>query len=215
MYNSNLPRRADLPTSAQLKRSTSIAGAAAGLILLFIVLPAEYALDPTGAGRLLGLTQMGEIKMQLAAEAALAASETAAPAKAELVPAPQPAPSAPAASVPAATQPSAPAVNGRSDEVSFTLTPGEGIEIKLVMREGARASYSWSASGGVVNYDTHGDGGGRKVSYAKGRGVAADSGTLQAAFDGNHGWFWRNRTGGDVTVNLRISGDYVKMAGAI
>ncbi|MFX4597097.1 transmembrane anchor protein, partial [Acinetobacter baumannii] len=39
-------------------------------ILIAIVLPSEYAIDPTGIGRALGLTEMGEIKTQLAEEAA-------------------------------------------------------------------------------------------------------------------------------------------------
>lgn len=78
MYNTDLPRRADLPTSAQLLRSTVIAAAAAAAILVTIVLPSEYAVDPTGVGRVLGLTQMGEIKVQLAGEAAQAEAALAA-----------------------------------------------------------------------------------------------------------------------------------------
>jgi hypothetical protein len=56
------PRRPvadDLPSTAQLLRSTVIAAAAAGLILVTVVLPAEYGIDPTGIGRVRGLTQMG------------------------------------------------------------------------------------------------------------------------------------------------------------
>src|SRR5215203_3384715 len=59
----------ELPTTAQLVRSTIIAIVAAIMILVTIVLPAEYAIDPTGIGRALKLTQMGEIKKQLAIEA--------------------------------------------------------------------------------------------------------------------------------------------------
>ncbi|MBK8649645.1 MAG: hypothetical protein IPN16_24520 [Gemmatimonadetes bacterium] len=51
-------------------RSTLAALALAGALLLTVVLPAEYGIDPTGVGRLLGLTQMGEIKVRLAREAA-------------------------------------------------------------------------------------------------------------------------------------------------
>ncbi|MCP6151252.1 hypothetical protein NL425_26250, partial [Klebsiella pneumoniae] len=69
MYNTDMPTRAELPTSAQLLRSTLIAIVAAAAILITIVLPAEYAVDPTGIGRMLGLTEMGEIKAQLAEEA--------------------------------------------------------------------------------------------------------------------------------------------------
>ncbi|MEH6692210.1 MULTISPECIES: hypothetical protein [Pseudorhizobium] len=35
-----------------------------------------------------------------------------------------------------------------------------------------------------------------------------DSGVLEAAFDGNHGWFWRNRTGDSVTATLTTDGAY-------
>jgi hypothetical protein len=103
-----------------------------------------------------------------------------------------------------------PATSGPNwrDEISFTLTPGQGTEIKLKMKEGEKALYAWSVQGGVVNFDTHGDGSGRSISYEKGRSVASDDGELIAAFTGNHGWFWRNRGQADVTVVLKTGGDY-------
>lgn len=69
MYNNDIPTRAELPSSAQLIKSTILAIAAAIVILVTVILPAEYAIDPTGIGRALKLTEMGEIKKQLAAEA--------------------------------------------------------------------------------------------------------------------------------------------------
>ena len=69
MFNSEKPAPEELPSSAQLLRSTIIAFIAAIVILVTVVLPAEYAIDPTGAGRVLGLTEMGEIKESLAKEA--------------------------------------------------------------------------------------------------------------------------------------------------
>lgn len=69
MYNTDFPTRAELPTRAQLRRSMLIALASACAILVTIVLPSEYAVDPLGVGRALGLTEMGEIKTQLAEEA--------------------------------------------------------------------------------------------------------------------------------------------------
>jgi hypothetical protein len=69
MYNEDMPTRAELPTSRQLIRSTLIALTAAIVILVTAVLPGEYGIDPTGIGRLLGLAEMGEIKVQLAEEA--------------------------------------------------------------------------------------------------------------------------------------------------
>ena len=79
------------------------------------------------------------------------------------------------------------------------------------MSEGARAEFEWTANGAVLNYDTHGDGSGQNVTYERGRGVPEQSGELIAAFTGNHGWFWRNRTDAPVTFILRTRGDYDRM----
>jgi len=56
-------------TSGRLIRSTLIASGAAAAMLTIVYLPAEYGIDPTGFGAVLGLTEMGQIKQQLYAEA--------------------------------------------------------------------------------------------------------------------------------------------------
>ena len=213
VYNSDLPTRAELPSTRQLIRSTLIAAVSALVLLYTVVLPSEYGVDPTGLGRILGLTEMGEIKTRLAKEAAEDAAAAAAnrPAPKAALPAASTA-SAPAmgasASTPSAPTPSASGAPAWRDEMSFTLAPGQGTEIKLKMKQGETALFSWKVQGGVVNFDTHGDGGGQSISYEKGRAVAADDGELVAAFTGNHGWFWRNRGKADVTVVLQTGGAY-------
>jgi hypothetical protein len=204
MYNADVPPRHELPSSQTLLRSTLIAAAVAAVLLVAVVLPAEYGVDPTGVGRVIGLTEMGEIKMELARDAA--AAEAAAgtepgqpPAVASAEPVADPAPAS------AGETPPAPS----SDEVNITLRPGQGREIKLEMRAGASVQYAWVVDGGVVNYDTHGDRPGLTYhGYAKGTAQASDEGVLVAAFDGMHGWFWRNRGRQPVTVTLRTSGEY-------
>ncbi len=62
---------AELPSTRTLVRSTVISAIVAIVLLVTTVLPAEYGVDPTGIGRTLGLTQMGELKLELAREAAL------------------------------------------------------------------------------------------------------------------------------------------------
>ncbi|SEB96174.1 hypothetical protein SAMN05216452_3839 [Nitratireductor aquibiodomus] len=239
MYNTDLPRRADLPTSAQLRRSTLIAALTAAAILIFVVLPSEYGMDPTRVGRLLGLTEMGEIKTQLAREAALDASRAGTSGDAEIIARldrietlieglasdaganpqkddplagliQQQRQTTPAPAAQTQQQATTPTSEWR-DELSFVLTPGQGVEVKLVMNEGERARFFWTANGANVNYDTHGDGGGKSVSYEQGRGVPEQAGVLEAAFTGNHGWFWRNRTNRDVTITLRTAGQYLKI----
>ncbi|MDX5439145.1 MAG: transmembrane anchor protein [Alteromonadaceae bacterium] len=216
MYNTDRPNREELPSTAKLIRSTIIAAIVALVLLVTVVMPAEYALDPTGAGRVLGLTEMGEIKQQLAEEAAADAAAQRVAVQTQIE-APAPASVEPAATAEAAPEAEpapeepAPATADESewqDEVRFVLTPGQGTEFKLTMNEGAIAWFSWESEGGPVNFDTHGDGGGRSISYEKGRGVPEDEGELEAAFTGNHGWFFRNRNNNDVTVVLRTGGDY-------
>jgi hypothetical protein len=99
--------------------------------------------------------------------------------------------------------------------MTFILTPGEGLEIKMRMTEGGKAEYAWEVQGGRVNFDTHGDGGGKNISYEKGRDVPADDGQLVAAFTGNHGWYWRNRGKSDVKVVLRTRGEYTDIKRAM
>lgn len=190
MYNTDLPNRAELPSTGKLLRSTALAALVAAVLLITIVLPAEYGIDPTGVGRALGLTPMGEIKMSLAAEARAekrAAAEVASLQRVAL----------------------------RQDTITVNLQPGQRAEIKLVMSKGSRVRYEWTTAGGGVNFDTHGEPHDAPKNfyhgYGKGLNQTGDAGELQAAFDGKHGWFWRNRTDGDVTVTLKTEGDYAKI----
>jgi hypothetical protein len=57
MYNTERPDPSQLPSTGRLLRSTLIAAAAAATLLTLVVLPAEYGVDPTGVGRVLGLTE--------------------------------------------------------------------------------------------------------------------------------------------------------------
>lgn len=222
MYNTDIPNREELPSTAKLIGSTIIAATMALVLLVTVVMPAEYALDPTGAGRLLGLTEMGEIKEQLTEEAAAGetgplvavqssidqkAKEVTEPVMAESVEEPVSAPEANVAATEPKPEPEATEPQWQ-DEVRVVLTPGQGTEFKLTMEEGAVARFSWVSEGGPINYDTHGDGNGKSISYEKGRGVPEDEGELVAAFTGNHGWFFRNRNDNDITLVLRTRGDY-------
>ena len=205
MQNANKPDPSDLPSTGKLLKSTAVAVVVAAGLLVTIVLPAEYGTDPTRVGSLLGLTEMGRIKMQLAAEAR-AEEGVAQPGPVALsaaVTAPPVAPAAPQ------TMPTAAAA--RTDETVLTLAPDQGAEIKLVMEEGARVRYVWSSSGGRINFDVHADRPGTSYhGYSKGSSQR-EEGDLTAAFTGSHGWFWRNRTGETVTITLQTTGAYTEV----
>lgn len=208
MSNIHKPDPAELPSTGRLLRSTAIAAAVAAGLLVTVVLPAEYAIDPTCVGRLIGLTQMGEVKVALATEAEAEATEPAVTAPVAVPAAPQ-AP-APAAAAATPVQPAA-----KVEEVTITLAPNQAAEFKAEMRKGATVDFRWSTDGPKLNFDTHGDGQGIKYhGYAKGS-EAVSEGQLTAAFDGAHGWFWRNRAGKPVTLTLRVSGDFARLKRAV
>ena len=216
MYNTVIPTRAELPSTKQLLRSTVIAIVSAVAILVAVVLPAEYNIDPTGIGKALGLAEMGEIKQQLAEEAER--DRLMDEQKLEQQPSTSPGPGQQSSLlgqflsgvfISSAHAQEAPAA--RSDTTTITLKPGEGTEVKLSMLKGAKVKFTWAVEGGVVNFDMHGDGEGEEISYEKGRAVPGAEGVLEASFDGNHGWFWRNRGKADVTVTLKTEGNYAEI----
>ena len=233
MYNTDLPSRAELPSTRRLLASTFISVIVAATLLVTLVLPAEYAIDPTGVGRSLGLVEMGDIKQALAAEVEADARAHAPKTKPETHSHGGEQHSHAAEAKPethshggeqhshtAVTETSlavtetAPQV--MSDSRSVTLKPGEATELKLTMNKGAQVNYRWSVDQGHLNYDTHGDSSSLKYfGYGKGRSETEQSGQLEAAFDGQHGWFWRNRSKVEVVVTLQVQGDFQAIKRAI
>ncbi|CAI8706189.1 transmembrane anchor protein [Pseudomonas serbica] len=217
MFNTPLPTVNELPSTRKLVRSTVIALLTAVGLLVTVVMPSEYAIDPTGVGRVLGLTQMGELKIILAQEAL---ADAAPPQAVTPAPAPAPAPAPQVAqtqhaAIPVAQSASVPTPAKKTNQMTVTLKPGEGTEIKLEVLKNKTVSYQWTAAGGLVNYDTHGEPyNGEKGyfhSYNKGKQVKSDKGEFTAIFDGTHGWFWRNRSNNVVTISLQTSGDYLSV----
>ena len=198
MFNAKQPTEKDLPTSAQLLKSTIIAIIMIVILFVMVILPAEYGTDPTGVGKLLGLKEMGDIKMSLLEESQNESLQESEPfsifsdsVEAEKI---------------------SNTIN--EDVVEITIEPGKAIEIKLEMKIGDVVQYEWRTIKGGLNYNLHGDGykGSKKsINYKKGRMVPSDSGELKAEFDGYHGWFWRNREKFSVTVILQTSGDYIRI----
>ena len=168
------------------------------VILVTVVLPAEYGIDPTGAGRVLGLTEMGEIKRELAEEVERdRAIHSGADESSSLLDA-----------IFGLFVSTAHAQEAWRDDLIFTLAPGASAEIKLVMEAGMTAEYTWVAAGGRINFDLHAHGAGQSIDYDRGRGATSGEGSITAPFAGEHGWFWRNRDNADVTVTLQLRGEY-------
>ena len=160
----------------------------AGVLLVTVILPAEYAIDPLGTGAKLGLMQLGETGKQVAA---LEAGQGSAPSG-EPILAPQEA-------------------KFTQETVTFQVKPKEGFEYKYRLDKGEALLYSWAASA-PMNTEFHAEPDGAPRGYAqsseKNDGMTGASGTLTAPFSGIHGWYWQNTTGQDATVTLTSAGYY-------
>jgi len=197
MHNAPKPKLEDLPTKAQLRRSSVIAGIGAVFISVAVYMPAELGQDPTGVGSLLGLTEMGEIKQQLQAEAEADAELHGGDQSSSLM-----------NDILGMFVSTAHAQEAWQDTITFTLEPGEYTEIKATMEQGAMLFYEWTSEGGRINFDLHAHAEGQDVTYEKGRGQTEGEGNFETPFAGDHGWFWRNRDDKAVTVTLQLRGDY-------
>lgn len=199
MYNANMPSNEELPSTAKLIKSTILALIGAAVLLVSVVMPAEYGIDPIGIGKLTGLQQMGEIRVSLEEEAAQ--EEVAKKTASKKV----------TTTTEKATQQSVSDTPGlRSDTTTLTLVPNDGAEIKVALKKGQLVNYEWTSTG-KVNFDNHGDSKVLNINYhGYGKGIAqsTDKGSIEAAFDGKHGWFWRNRTKEPVTITLATKGEY-------
>ena len=142
MFNAQQPTEKDLPTSAHLLKSTIIAIIVAIILLIMVILPAEYGTDPTGVGKILGLKEMGEIKISLLEESQNESSQenNTSSIKTDSV--------------------EQVMVNNtiNNDVVEITIEPGKAIEIKLEMKSGSLVQYEWKTIKGGLNYNLHGDG---------------------------------------------------------
>ena len=179
---------APAPSSARLAKATVVALVVAAIVLVTAVLPAEYGIDPLGAGRALGLDQL------------FAAEETAATAAA-----------APATIAAAEGGPVFPQFNDyRVDTREFTIPPGQGIEFKYELDKGATMIYSWKANQYVdFDFHTEPEGKPREASDSFEKGSAAQKrGAYTAPYNGIHGWWWENKTDRDITLTLTTAGFY-------
>lgn len=156
----------------------------AAVALVVFVLPAEYGIDPTGAGRALGLTKLAEPQMN--EEQLRGARRTGV-----------------------LTLSDQPLQRDQwDDEWQVVLGPYEGIELKYTLDEGGAMDFEWEATD-TVEYDLHShpfEGGTELTeSYAVDEGERMQ-GRYVAAFTGLHGWYWQNRNLEDVTLTVRAAG---------
>lgn len=183
---------------ATLAKASAGAAVAAALVFTLFVLPAETGIDPTGVGSALGLTAMAADPEPAAEEGGTVSLDPAAGPSAQSQ-----------ASIAKATP-------FRSDEMTVVLAPHRGTEVKAYMEKGDSFVFRWEAKGGSVKLDMHGEPPNAAedefASYWQDKDIKEAQGSFTAPFAGTHGWYWRNNGETPVTVTVRTTGFYTKLA---
>ena len=159
-----------------LFQSTVAALVLAAVCLVVLILPAEYNIDPTGLGEMLGLTALSPVSVEKQTQ--------------ELLPDDQ---------------------EHGSRLVELLIPARGGLEYKLSMKKHASVEYEWVTNGTLLYVDMHGEPEGDTSGYFKSYVIATVGdmkGSFDAAFDGTHGWYWKNTTSEPVPVLLILQGEF-------
>ena len=201
----------ETPTSADVQPASSkrlVAGSIAAvvfaiLLLVTVVLPAQYGIDPTGAGRVMGLTALSssgtvafEITDVIGGNEVIRTVEIADAG----TPTPLPNPAV-------FQQGTGPA---RTETLNVPIGPEEETEVKVVMTEGKMILFDWQVNRGDIYSDYHGHdpelGSEFWVRYREQMEGSNGEGSLVAPFGGEHGWYWVNYNEYPVVVTLTVTG---------
>jgi hypothetical protein len=172
------------------------------VVLTLFVLPAEYGIDVTGAGKALGLTDLAvstrTIEITDVTGGNEAITQVEIPDTGDPVPLPNP----------AVYQNETAPPQTRTMQV---VIPAEGeTEVKVKMQAGKVIVFSWQTDKGDVYVDYHGHDPAISpdfwVRYNEQQEGAGNSGSLTAPFAGEHGWFWLNYNEFPVTITLTVTG---------
>lgn len=198
---------------ARIWKALVVAVILAVVVLVTIVLPAEYGIDPTRIGRALGLTDMSQPADQaepslddvigdlLADTDNLQAAAGADPR--DPLPLPNPAIS------------QIEAAPAKTETITIRLGFDEKTEVKAVLGKAKAIVYDWKVEGGEVYVDFHGHdpekGDHYWVRYEEADGIKGRSGSLVSPFAGEHGWFWLNVSEEPITITLTVTGYFDKL----
>jgi hypothetical protein len=170
------------PTRRQLLIGTLTALVVAGIVLVTVILPAEYGVDPIGAGRLLGLTDMAaesdEVSAQLMHEheRKYLSGRVVINVKA-----------------------------GEGLEYKATLPAGEPLLYSWSVAGGpVYFEFHGEPTEGEWPKDYY-------RSYQIKETSSGEHGSFVAPFTGMHGWYWKNLSTEPATITLEASGFYSRL----
>lgn len=178
----NMTQESLLPPRKQLLFGTGIALFLASLILVLVVLPAEFGIDPTGAGRLFGLAEMSQESGDVSAQ--LMNEHERKYLSGRVVIAIKP---------------------GEGLEYKATLAAGEPLLYSWMVSGGpVYFEFHGEPTEGEWPKDYY-------RSYQIKEKSTGEHGSFVAPFTGRHGWYWKNLSTEPATITLEASGYYTKL----
>lgn len=178
----NMAQESLLPPRRQLLFGTGTALLFAILVLVVAVLPAEFGIDPTGAGRLLGLTAMAEKSGAVSAQLMNEHERKYLSARVRIDMAP-----------------------GEGLEYKATLAAGEPLLYSWTVA-GGPVYFEFHGEPTEGEWPE-----GYYRSYQIKEQSTAEHGSFVAPFTGRHGWYWKNLSDEPASVTLEASGYYTKL----
>ena len=194
------PFEANPPPARRVVIGILTAALSAVVVLVIIVLPAEYGIDLTRLGGVLGLTALHAPQKTLRVKDVIGGNEKYLEIKVPDTGDPIPLPNPAVAQIkPAAAQ---------VRTVKVTLKLDEETEVKALLDAAQVMLYSWEADGDVyVDFHGHEPYVAKSfVRYEEQQSTRQGQGSLVAPFSGEHGWYWLNITDKPVTITLNVSG---------
>ncbi|OQX96898.1 MAG: hypothetical protein B6I20_13805 [Bacteroidetes bacterium 4572_117] len=197
----------------QLIKSVFIALLIGTVVLLTAVLPAEYNIDPIGAGKLFGFSKLHKDNVSTETEQANNQTVKIDVKKLKLKHVGSP------ADVIKPTEANNPAPTEQFpeqyDTVKVVVPANKGIEYKFKTLKYASVKYEWATDKDkTVFIDFHGEvkqeNPPKNVFYESYTVAYSNNmaGTLTAPFEGKHGWYFRNYYNEDITVTIVLKGQY-------
>jgi hypothetical protein len=183
--------------------SSLLATVLAVVILITAILPAEYGIDPTGLGKIMGLTVLAPAKKPV-----LSVTANSNPSIPSDISIKEIDPKFVEEQMPVFRQE---ATSLWKDTVMITIPPLQGLEYKFYLEKGANLGFEWKSDGEKIHFDFHGEPKGNSTGYFKSFKITTDnksSGTLTAPFAGSHGWYWENKTRTPIKIFLKTKGNY-------
>lgn len=170
-------------TAINLTKAILAASGLAALLLITIILPAEYNIDPTGIGGKIGVTVFNNDTSNISSVNTSSLQTDDANSE----------------------------VQEKRHSTEIVVPAGRGVEYKFQMNQFAKLTYEWETDQGALYFDLHGEPEGDTTGYFESYAITTSpqmKGSFTAPFAGSHGWYWKNTNDHPVTVYLVTKGEF-------